>query len=195
CPFCLEGSRPGDARLGRITLAEVRPFIEAALALGVRQFSFTGGEPFVVRDMVRILELAAEHRPCLVLTNGSEALLKRLPEIGRLRDSRCPVSFRVSIDWPDEARHDEGRGDGQFRNAWQSLRALHERGFGISVARQAAADEDSAATDEAYRALFRRHGLPADTRIVAFPDFGVPGERRAVPQITERCMTTFQTAE
>jgi hypothetical protein len=29
CPFCLEGSRPGDDRLQRITLADVRPLIDA----------------------------------------------------------------------------------------------------------------------------------------------------------------------
>jgi len=60
CPFCLEGSGPGDNRLGAITLAEAKPFIEDAVQLGVRQFSFTGGEPFVVRDMISILDFALE---------------------------------------------------------------------------------------------------------------------------------------
>jgi hypothetical protein len=35
--------------------------------------------------------------------------------------------------------------------------------------------------------------LPADTRIVFFPDFGVPDETRAVPFVTHSCMTTYQT--
>lgn len=43
CSFCLEGSKPGDNRLNPITLADARPFIQEALALGVEQFSFTGG--------------------------------------------------------------------------------------------------------------------------------------------------------
>jgi hypothetical protein len=30
-------------------------------------------------------------------------------------------------------------------------------------------------------------------RIVAFPDFGIPGEARAVPEITADCMTRYQT--
>ena len=38
CPFCLEGSKPGDNRLNRITLEDVQPFMEEALSLGVRQF-------------------------------------------------------------------------------------------------------------------------------------------------------------
>ncbi|MGH8325419.1 MAG: radical SAM protein [Steroidobacteraceae bacterium] len=55
CPFCLEGSKPGDRRLGRVTYADVRPFLDEAAALGVKQLSFTGGEPFIVKDIVRIL--------------------------------------------------------------------------------------------------------------------------------------------
>ncbi len=192
CPFCLEGSKPGDNRLQRVTLGDVRPLLDDACALGVQQFSFTGGEPFIVRDMVRILEHAASLRPCLVLTNGTLPVLRRLRQIERLRDCAHPVAFRVSIDWPDRARHDAGRGQGQFDLAWQGLLALHERGFRVSLARQSEQGEDAAAVDAAFHALCARFGLPEDLRIVSFPDFGNPGCRRDVPEITEHCMTTYQ---
>src|SRR5210317_1347886 len=81
CPFCLEGSKPGDNRINPLTLDDARPFVDEALELGVEQFSFTGGEPFVVNDFVRILDYALDFRPCLVLTNGTEPLLNRLTEI------------------------------------------------------------------------------------------------------------------
>jgi len=81
CPFCLEGSKPGDDRLNKMALEDIVPFIDEALALGVEQFSFTGGEPFVIKDMVKILEYALERRPCLVLTNATNPLKMRLNEI------------------------------------------------------------------------------------------------------------------
>jgi len=62
CPFCLEGSKPGDNRLQLMTLTDAQPFIDEAMQLGVERFSFTGGEPFVARDMHRILAYAARHR-------------------------------------------------------------------------------------------------------------------------------------
>jgi uncharacterized Fe-S cluster-containing radical SAM superfamily protein len=195
CPFCLEGSKPGDGRLQRITLRDVRPFLDEAIGLGVRQFSFTGGEPFIVRDFVNILACAASLRPCLVLTNGTDPVLRRLRQIERLRDAANPVSFRVSIDFPDEQRHDAGRGAGNFRKALEGLRRLHELGFPVSVARQMPPGEDKFATEGRFRSLLEARGLPGDLRIVAFPDFGVPGERRLVPEITEDCMTRYQTAE
>lgn len=193
CPFCLEGSRPGDQRLQRMTLADTRPFVEQAVGLGVRQFSFTGGEPFVVRDFVNILAHAAAVRPCLVLTNGTEPLLQRLRQLEGLHAAACPVSFRISIDYPDEARHDAGRGAGSFRKALQGLGALQRLGFGVSLARQMQPDEDTGAIEAQYRLMLAANGLPADLRIVSFPDFGTPGERRAVPVITEDCMTRYHT--
>ena len=78
CPFCLEGSRPGDDRLNRILFSDAQPWIDEAVELGVGQFAFTGGEPFVIKDMVRILDYALKFNPCLVLTNATDPLLKRL---------------------------------------------------------------------------------------------------------------------
>ena len=54
---------PGDNRLNPLTLGDAKPFMEEALALGVQQFSFTGGEPFVVPEMVSILDHALDHKP------------------------------------------------------------------------------------------------------------------------------------
>ncbi len=195
CPFCLEGSKPGDGRLDRITLADAQPLMDEAVALGVEQFSFTGGEPFIVRDFVNILRYASALKPCLVLTNGTDPVLKRLHQIETLHDQPQPISFRISIDYPDELRHDAGRGDGSFAKSWQSLKALNALGFRISVARQMARDEDRAAVESAFRALFADYELPTDMTIVAFPDFLAPDSDPHVPFVTEHCMTTYQTEE
>lgn len=195
CPFCLEGSKPGDGRLQRITLADARPLIDEAVSLGVRQFSFTGGEPFIVKDFVIILRHASSLNPCLVLTNGTDPVLKRLHQIETLAAQSHPIAFRISIDYADPDRHDASRGRGSFEKSWRSLRELSARGFKVSVARQTDAGEDTGSVDAVYRWLFKQHGLPADTRIVAFPDFLAPGQRPPVTAITERCMTTYHTAE
>jgi hypothetical protein len=194
CPFCLEGSKPGDRRLDRVTLDDVRPFVDEARALGVRQLSFTGGEPFIVRELPRILDYALGVAPCLVLTNGTDALIRRLHQLERLRAAPHPLSLRVSIDYPDAGRHDAGRGPGMFAKSLAALGLLHARGFRVSVARQMEKGEDRAAVDGAYRALFRERGLPEQTTVVAFPDFGRPGAAVQVPLITESCMTKYHTA-
>lgn len=193
CPFCLEGSKPGDNRLQRITFKDAQPFIDEAIELGVKQFSFTGGEPFLIKDIVKILDYALQRAPCLVLTNGVGALPKRLPQLLPLRARPNSLSFRISIDWPDADRHDAGRGIGNFAIGWDTARRLHEAGFKVSIARQMTLGEDRAAVDSAYASLCVANRLPGDTRIVFFPDFGVPDQSRDVPFVTESCMTTYQT--
>ncbi|WP_428099010.1 radical SAM protein [Candidatus Rariloculus sp.] len=195
CPFCFEGSQPGDGRLDRINLEDARPFIDEAVALGVEQFSFTGGEPFIIKDFVNILRYASTFKPCLVLTNGTDPVLKRLHQIETLRAQAHPISFRISVDYPDRDRHDAGRGAGSFDKSWAALRALNRRGFHVSVARQIDADEERERSESAFRTLLAEHGLPAATTVVGFPDFLTPGSNPRVPLVTEHCMTTYQTEQ
>jgi len=185
CPFCLEGSRPGDTRLGRLSLADVRSLVDTAVALGVRQFSFTGGEPFVVKDMVAMLDYAARFRPCLVLTNGTAPVVRRLAQIRRLAGTPHPIAFRISLDHADEARHDAARGAGNFRLALEALRALHKAGFAVTIARQPDPGRDAAVVDAEFRALFAGQGLPADLGIIALPDYGPPGADRPVAPVPD----------
>lgn len=192
CPFCLEGSKPGDNRLNRINLEDVEPYIQEALTLGVEQFSFTGGEPFIVKDFVHILSYAASHRPCLVLTNGTEPVLRRAEAIKGLIGSAHPIAFRVSIDYLDAKRHDAGRGEGSFLNAIEGVLLLHSFGFKVSIARQMEKGENTELADQAYQNLLAEHGIEGDINIVAFPDFLTPKAQAEVPEITETCMTQYQ---
>jgi organic radical activating enzyme len=193
CPFCLEGSKPGDNRLNTISLTDVKPFIQEALSLGTEQFSFTGGEPFVNPDMIAILDHALDFNPCLVLTNATEPLLNRLHRIAPLADKPFSLNFRVSLDYPDSERHDAGRGRGNFNLSLKTMEQLHRLGFGVSIARQSKADEDVEAVNREYIPHFEKAGLPSDTGIVAFPEFHEPGSHPDVPYITESCMTTYKT--
>jgi len=192
CPFCLEGSGPGDNRLDRMTLTDVIPLMHEALELGVEQFSFTGGEPFIVKDFVNILNHASGLRPCLVLTNGTEPLLKRLEQLEPLLRNPYPISFRISIDWPDRQRHDQGRGAGTFDQSLEAITKLQKLGFRVSLARQIKTNEDAGAIDLQFQMLVRNAGYSGDINIVAFPDFSLPGQHVDVPAVTEDCMTRYQ---
>lgn len=195
CPFCLEGSAPGDKRLELVKFEDVKPYIDEALELGVEQFSFTGGEPFLAKQLIKILAYASQFKPCLVLTNGTEAIQKRMEEVATLGQSKHPVSFRVSLDKPTAAEHDAGRGEGNFVSALNGLKQLYDLGFHISVARHMDKEEDKASVDDAFKALFVEYGLPRDLNLVAFPDFATPGSLPQVPQVTAACMTSYQTEE
>lgn len=195
CPFCLEGSKPGDNRLQLLRFADATPFIDEAITLGVKQFSFTGGEPFIAKDMVRILDYALQYRPCMVLTNATEPLIKRLKQLKPLLKHSNTLHFRVSLDHFDATKHDKGRGAGMFTLALQGLRALHEMGFGVSVANQMLPDSTPAETAARFSTVFKNAGLPENLHRVEFPDFHPPGLEIETPQISANCMTSYQTED
>ena len=193
CPFCLEGSRPGDNRLQLMRFEDARPYIEEAQTLGVSQFSLTGGEPFINKDIVRILEYALRYRPCLVLTNATEPLIRRIHQLQPLLDCEHELHFRVSLDHFDAAEHDKGRGAGMFALALDGMRRLHDMGFSLSVASQMLPNMSSDFVASRFAEVFRAAGLPENLRRIEFPEFYPPGAFVSAPQITQSCMTEFQT--
>jgi hypothetical protein len=180
CPFCHEGSAPADTRLAPLEFAHACEAIDAAVSLGVERIAFTGGEPLIHRDIMRILEYALARLPCLVLTNGTAPLVRRPHHLLRLRQAAHPLMLRVSIDYADEARHDAGRGLRNFRKALQGLKLLADAGFEVGVTRRMEPAEDGRAVDSRFRQMLMKHGLPRDLSIVALPELG-PLHADAVP--------------
>jgi len=184
CPFCHEGSRPGDTRLPALTLAQVAPWLDEAAAQGVGSFAFTGGEPLILREIQPILKHALRLRPALVLTNGMAPYIRKPHLLRELRALPHAMRLRVSIDWPDEARHDAGRGHRSFRKALEGLRLLHEAGFAVGITRQVDPGEQKEAIEARFRNLLRRHQLPENMPLVALPDLGLPASMEPVADAT-----------
>jgi Radical SAM superfamily len=175
CPFCHEGSKPADNRLQGVTLTEIAPLLDAALAAGVERYAFTGGEPLILRDIHAILTYALQRRPVLVLTNGTAPFIRRSHQLASLRALPHALSFRISIDYPDEAQHDAGRGLKNFRKALEGLRLLLAAGFAVGITRQQQSGEDARAVGSRFRNLLRKQRLPEDLPIVALPELGALG--------------------
>ena len=71
CSHCFISCSPHNHNFGFLDLATVQRSLDESLALGVKEYYFTGGEPFLNRDMVAILELTLQYGPATVLTNGT----------------------------------------------------------------------------------------------------------------------------
>src|SRR5262245_50562174 len=56
CTHCFVSCGPGDDHHSLMTRAEVRARVAEGVGLGVKEFYFTGGEPFVHPEMIEILE-------------------------------------------------------------------------------------------------------------------------------------------
>jgi organic radical activating enzyme len=172
CPFCHEGSSPGDTRLQAISTAETLPLLVAAARAGAGRFVFTGGEPLILKGIQDLLLGALALRPVLVLTNGTAPWIRRSQQLSALRQAANAIRFQVSLDTPDEAAHDAQRGLKNFRKALEGLKLLHAAGFETGITRQILPDEEQSRVDLRFRQLLRKHDLPEDMPIVALPQLG-----------------------
>jgi sulfatase maturation enzyme AslB (radical SAM superfamily) len=130
CRHCFISCSPHNHSFGYLSLETVRRYLDESVALGVKEYYFTGGEPFLHRDMTAILELTLRYGPATVLTNGTvfkDEWLVRL--VAAEAASPYSLEFRVSIDGPDAATNDPIRGDGTFERAMRGVRQLLQHGF------------------------------------------------------------------
>ncbi len=193
CPFCFEGASKNSKRIVPVSLVDVKPFIDEATALGVKQFSFTGGEPFFNENLLEILDYCLDRNPCLVLTNATKPLADALPKLKAFRQKKYPLSFRVSIDSPQKELHEKNRGIGNFELTLKNCLELKALGFNISIASQLRDVKDLAALKEEYKKLFKQYSLPENINLVFFPDLLLPFQSPTIPFITENCMTSYKT--
>lgn len=191
CPTCFERSGPGNSRLEAPSPADITRYADDAMRLGVRQFGVTGGEPFVNKDILPLLEMLSERAPCLVLSNGTRPLADCLPALRPLARTRVALRFRISLDYPDASRHDAGRGRGAFALALRTIGELLAMGFAVSAARRQEKNENADTVAAQYQAVFAHANLPENMPLIAFPDL----QRGDVPHISEQCIRTYHTPE
>jgi AdoMet-dependent heme synthase len=130
CRHCFISCSPHNRSFGFLDLDTVRRYLDESVALGVKEYYFTGGEPFLNCDMVDILELTLDYGPATVLTNGTVLRDEWLERLRRADDaSPYSLEFRVSLDGFTAQENDPVRGDGTFERILKGLRSLVARGF------------------------------------------------------------------
>jgi sulfatase maturation enzyme AslB (radical SAM superfamily) len=130
CTHCFISCSPHNRRFGFLSLEAVRCAFEESVPLGVKEFYFTGGEPFLNRDMPAILELTLQYGPASVLTNGTVLKDEWLRRLRAAEDSSLySLEFRVSMDGFTVAENDAVRGAGTFERILGGVRLLLAHGF------------------------------------------------------------------
>jgi molybdenum cofactor biosynthesis enzyme MoaA len=176
CTHCFVSSGPGNRRHALLSRAEVRAQVADGLLLGVKEFYFTGGEPFLHPEMLEILADTLAHGPCTVLTNGTLFTTRRLEALRDLDErSRYAFELRVSLDGPTAAAHDRFRGAGSFALALEGLRRCAEAGLLPIVTVTHEAAEDTLALRDRYMTLLRAEGIRRP-RVKMLPMFRIGRE-------------------
>ena len=179
CTHCFISSSPSNRSHEMLTLAQVERRLGEAKELGVREYYFTGGEPFMNRDMLAILEATLQQGPATVLTNG---MLLRPDVCRRLRElfdaSDYSLDIRVSLDGFDRDTHDAIRGRGVWDKVMAGLRNLADAGLNpVITVTTVAEGVESGAGRARFLELIRGFGF-AKPRLKVLPLFRIGAEER-----------------
>jgi uncharacterized Fe-S cluster-containing radical SAM superfamily protein len=130
CRHCFISCSPHNRSFGFLSRQTVERVLEESVTLGVKEYYFTGGEPFLHPDLVPILERTLQLGPVTVLTNGTVLRDDWLDRLARAEAcSIYSLEFRVSIDGPCSDMNDPVRGEGTFERALCGVEKLLAHGF------------------------------------------------------------------
>jgi len=142
CTHCFISCSPTNHSHEMLTLAQVRKRLAEAIPLGVREYYFTGGEPFLNPEIFPILEETLRQGPASVLTNGlflGPDRCRRLKELFDAGD--YSLDIRVSIDGYTADVNDPIRGTGTFEKILRGIANLADAGINPVVTVTEACDE------------------------------------------------------
>jgi MoaA/NifB/PqqE/SkfB family radical SAM enzyme len=130
CNHCFICCSPENHTLGMMTFDQFLPYLHEAVQLGVKEFYFTGGEPFINPELLRILEATLQVGPATVLTNGTLFSSQVIKELATTRDaSMYSLELRVSMDGFSPETNDPIRGPGTFKRIMCGIKRLLDGGF------------------------------------------------------------------
>lgn len=161
CRYCLTESKPDAAR--RILDEEsIIAAADEALTLGFTGFGVTGGEPFLLPSMPRLLRELASRLPTVVLTNGTllgDRLLGVLRPLGAL-----PLAIQVSLDSGDCEANDALRAAGNFAKVVGVIPKLRAAGLHVRIG--STVGEGALPVYDRLCDLHRSLGIPDEDHVV-----------------------------
>jgi molybdenum cofactor biosynthesis enzyme MoaA len=196
CAHCFISCSPHNHSYGFLSLADVRTRLAESVPLGVKEYYFTGGEPFLNPQLTDILIETLNYGPATVLTNGTvlkDEWLERLAAADAA--SLYSLEFRVSIDGCTAEMNDPVRGAGTFARALAGVEKLVAFGFLpiITAARVWPEGDDQRVLGEFVRVLAARGYERPRLKILPTLKLGAEAQRtcgyahdeRITPQMLE----------
>jgi sulfatase maturation enzyme AslB (radical SAM superfamily) len=194
CENCYIKSSPTNDALVYLTPAEISTYLDqiAERRWPVQEIGFTGGEPFMNPDMIKMAQLCLERGyTVLILTNAMRPMLRKTMRAGLLELNKAfgdKLTLRISVDHYRAELHNKERGAGSFNKTLEGMRWLRDNRFNMTVAGRTVWGESEAESRAGYAQFYQEHNFqinalnPGET--VFFPEMDETAE---VPEITTAC--------
>ena len=189
CKNCYIESSPKNDRLVYITFEEVKLFIDEAIDknLGTKEIGFTGGEPFMNKDVLKMIEYSlSKNFKVLVLSNAMKPMLNKREDL--LKINHQDLTIRVSIDHYQKEKHEEIRGKNTFNIMMEGLKWLNQNNFNYALATRLLWGEQEDQLRDNFNLFIDKYNLKLDAKskeqLVTFAEMD---EKVDTPEITTAC--------
>ncbi|MDC1096722.1 radical SAM protein [Pelagibacteraceae bacterium] len=189
CKNCYIESSPKNDRLVYITFEEVKLFIDEAIDknLGTKEIGFTGGEPFMNKDVLKMIEYSlSKNFKVLVLSNAMKPMLNKREDL--LKINHQDLTIRVSIDHYQKEKHEEIRGKNTFNVMMEGLEWLNQNNFNYTLATRLLWGEQEDQLRDNFNLFIDKYNLKLDAKskeqLVTFAEMD---EKVDTPEITTAC--------
>ncbi len=192
CQNCYIESSPTNDELLYISKQEVETYLDEIrdLKLGTRNISFTGGEPFLNKEMIPIIKLCLSRGfEVLVLSNAYRAIDSYFDELTELNKAYPnKLTLRISLDHYTAEMHEVERGPKTFNRTLVTMKKLFDMGLNIAVAGRSLANESSIEALTGYQSILDEYEIGIRVvdgkNIAIFPEMTTTTD---VPEITTSC--------
>jgi AdoMet-dependent heme synthase len=130
CRHCFISCTPENHTFDLMKFEQFKIYLDESIKYGVKEYYFTGGEPFINPEIFEILEATLAVGPATVLTNGTRFTEEKAKRLASIREASIySFELRVSIDGFSSQTNDVIRGEGSFQAAMAGVQLLVAEGF------------------------------------------------------------------
>jgi uncharacterized Fe-S cluster-containing radical SAM superfamily protein len=161
CDYCCVASSPRAPRR-ELGAERISRLVAEAADWGASQVFLTGGEPFLLPDIDRIVRDCTSRLPTVLLTNGMLFRGRGLSALYAM--PRDHFALQISLDSATPQLHDAHRGRGSWARAVSGIELALAAGFRVRVA--ATITESRPDTIAALHAFLDGLGIPREDQII-----------------------------
>ena len=190
CQGCYIESSPYNNSLEYIKFEEVKFYIDEIVSNNLKTsiIGFTGGEPFMNPDIIKILKYVLNSGfNTLVLTNGMRPIKLKFKDILNLPFLNN-MKIRVSIDHYLKPLHEKIRGINTWDSLIDNIVWLKKNNIKLDIASRLEDGENETDKREGFKNLFRKIGISIDANdkktLVLFPSMNM---EKPSTEITQDC--------
>lgn len=130
CGFCHNEGQSKDISLAQLSFNHLKSLIDIIYDQNVSEICFSGGEPFLNKDIVKMIQYASNKTTCDIscATNLSLISDEQIKELSKTR-----VKFNIQFPFVSDKKFNESTGGGKLSNIMEAIKKVKLAGIDLGL--------------------------------------------------------------